>query len=285
MNKTIVLVASVFYLSCIGSTKDSKKEPLSDNKWEMIWSEEFNYQGLPDSTKWKNEKGFVRGHELQWYKENSLKNCRVEDGNLILEINKEKVENPNYEEGHESWKKNRPFAEYTSASVKTKGLFDFTYGRVEVRAKLPTGRGVWPAIWMLGSNISEVGWPDCGEIDILENVGYDPNKAHANIHTKAYNHVIRTNKGDSIEIDAPYENYHVFAINWHKDSIEFFVDDQKYFVFHNEHKGWETWPFDKPQYLIINLALGGGWAGRYGIDDSVFPQKYFIDYVRVYQKR
>lgn len=281
------MIYALFIVLVLASCGTYKTEPVKDvanKEWLLVWGDEFDYEGLPDSTKWVNEIGFVRGSELQWYTKNNLKNGRVEDGNLLLEARKERVENPNYEEGHESWKKNRTHAAYTSASVKTHKLFDFTYGRVEVRAKLPVGKGTWPAIWMLGSNISEIGWPDCGEIDILENVGFDPNKAHANIHTKAYNYVMLTNKGDSITIDAPYQNYHVYAVNWSKDSLEFFVDDKKYFVFHNEQKGYEEWPFDQDHYLILNLAIGGPWAGKYGIDDEIFPQKFYIDYVRVYQK-
>ena len=156
---------------------------------------------------------------------------------------------------------------------------------VNVRAKLPTGRGTWPAIWTLGTNIREVGWPTCGEIDIMENVGFNPDTIHANIHTKKYNHVRKTAKGSTIKVSKPYEKFHIYAIEWSEDRIDFFVDKNKYFTFENEKSGQDAWPYDKPQYLILNTAIGGTWGGQKGIDDSIFPQKYYIDYVRVYQKQ
>ena len=112
---------------------------------------------------------------------------------------------------------------------------------------------------------------------------FDPDIIHGNVHTKAYNHVIKTNKGDEIIVDKPYDDFHIYSIDWYKDRIEFFVDGERYFQFQNENTGSETWPFDKPHYLIINLAIGGAWGGQKGVDDNIFPQKYYIDYVRVYE--
>jgi beta-glucanase (GH16 family) len=240
-----------------------------DEKWKLIWKDEFNYQGLPDDSKWSYETGFVRNREKQYYTKARAENARVEEGTLIIESLKEKYEK----------------ADYTSASLHTWHKAEWLYGRMEVRAKLPTGKGMWPAIWMLGTNRGEVGWPTCGEIDIMENVGFDPNVVHANVHTKAYNHTKGTNKGSHIRADEPYEQYHVYAIEWSEDRIDFFLDDRKYFTFENEGKGNDVWPFDKPHYLILNAAVGGTWGGRKGIDDSIFPQKYYIDYVRVLSKR
>jgi beta-glucanase (GH16 family) len=236
--------------------------------WKLVWSDEFDYVGLPDAKKWSYETGFVRNKESQYYTKERTENARVEDGMLIIESKKETYKN----------------ASYTSASVHTKGKASWTYGRIEVKAKLPTGKGMWPAIWMLGTNIKQDGWPTCGEIDIMENVGYDPQTIHANIHTKAYNHVKNTNKGSKIRLTAPYNEFHIYAVEWDEDTMKFFVDDKRYFIFRNEHTGNETWPFDKPHYLILNAAIGGSWGGQQGIDDSIFPQKYYIDYVRVYQK-
>jgi beta-glucanase (GH16 family) len=232
-----------------------------------VWSDEFEYEGLPNPRKWGNEVGYIRNNEKQYYTEARLENARVENGTLVIESRKEQYQG----------------FDYTSASLHTKHTASWTYGKIEVRAKLPTGRGMWPAIWTLGTNISQVGWPDCGEIDIMENVGYDPDRVHGNIHTKDYNHVLGTNKGASIVLTKPYEQFHVYSIEWFEDKIEIFVDDIKYFTFLNEGEGWEKWPFDQPQYLILNAAVGGGWGGQQGIDDSIFPQKYYIDYVRVYQ--
>ena len=244
----------------------SRPEASFDDKWELVWADEFNYKGLPDGSKWDYEVGFIRNREKQYYTKARFENTRVENGTLVIESRKEK-----YEKG-----------EYTSASLHTWNKADWLYGRIEVRAKLPTGRGMWPAIWMLGVNRDKVGWPACGEIDIMENVGFDPNTIHANIHTRAYNHVKGTNKGSKIECEKPYEQYHVYAIEWHEDRIDFFLDDEKYFTFKNEGIGNDVWPYDKPHYLIINAAIGGTWGGQKEIDDTIFPQKYYIDYVRVF---
>ena len=238
-----------------------------EQAWTLIWADEFDVDGLPDPARWDYEVGYVRNNELQYYTRARMENARVEDGMLVIEAHKESYE------GHD----------YTSASLITRGQASWRYGRVEVRAKLPTGNGTWPAIWMLGMNIPEVGWPDCGEIDIMENVGFDPYRIHGNIHTEAYNHVKRTNKGSSITVAKPNEEFHVYAIEWFEDHIDFFVDDKRYFSFRNEGTGWKTWPFDQEFYLIINLAIGGSWGGMRGVDEEIFPQQYTIDYVRVYR--
>jgi len=239
-----------------------------DEQWDLVWADEFNYEGLADPRKWDYETGFVRNREKQYYTKARPENARVENGTLIIESRKEE-----YEKG-----------QYTSASLHTRHKAEWLYGRIEVRAKLPTGRGMWPAIWMLGTNRDELGWPACGEIDIMENVGFDPNTICANIHTKAYNHVKRTNKGSKITCAKPSEAYHVYAIEWYEDRIDFFLDDQKYFTFTNEGTGNDVWPYDKPHYLILNAAIGGSWGGQKGIDDAIFPQKYCIDYVRVFKR-
>jgi beta-glucanase (GH16 family) len=173
--------------------------------------------------------------------------------------------------------------------VTSRGKVTWRYGRIEVRAKLPTGRGTWPAIWMLGTGQRgheqrRVGWPACGEIDIMENVGFAPNVIHANVHTAKYNHVKGNGKGAKITVEKPYDAFHVYAIEWNKDRIDFFVDDKKYFTYENEGTGTDAWPFDSPHYLILNIAIGGSWGGQHGIDDTIFPQEMLIDYVRVYQK-
>jgi beta-glucanase (GH16 family) len=169
--------------------------------------------------------------------------------------------------------------------VNTRGLFEFLYGRVEVRAKLPAGNGTWPAIWMLGTSIGQVGWPTCGEIDVMENVGFEPTRIHGTVHTAAYNHVAGTAKGASVTVASPWEDFHVYAAEWYADRIDVFVDGQKYFTFRNEGTGSRTWPFDKPHYVLLNLAIGGSWGGQKGIDDSRFPHRYLVDYARVYQQR
>ena len=271
------LVAAVCAASCaLGAEKPG---------WRLVWSDEFDYEGAPDPKKWNYEVGFVRNNELQYYTNDRRENARVEKGMLVIEGRKERFKNPSYEpnaKGHGN--KSKEFAEYTSASLTTYGLANWTYGRVEVRAKLPTGRGTWPAIWMLGASRGKVSWPKCGEIDIMENVGFDPDGIHTTIHTQAYNHTKGTQKGHRTTVKRPFDDFHVYAMEWTEKEIAFFVDDQKVFTFQNDGKGEDAWPFDKPEYLLLNLAIGGAWGGAKGVDESIFPQKYLVDYARVYER-
>lgn len=269
MKQFFILFAIAISATACNSQKKSTPETASP-QWELVWEDNFDVPGLPDSAVWDYETGYIRNNEAQFYTESRMENARVEDGNLVIEARKETGEKDSI----------------TSASINTYGKKSMLYGRIEVKAKLPTGNGTWPAIWMLGDAHKEgTGWPACGEIDIMENVGYDPDTIHANIHTQAYNHAIGTNKGNRIGIDKPYENFNVYAVNWFEDHMDFFVNDSLYFSFKNEGTGNDVWPFDKPHYLLINLAIGGGWGGNKGIDDAIFPQKYYIDYVRVYREK
>lgn len=257
--------------------------PAQAEDWKLVWADEFDKPGLPDTARWDYEEGYIRNNERQYYTRERQENARVEDGMLIIEAAKERYKIPLGSSGKGKRNQGREYADYTSASLTTLGKASWTFGRIEVRAKLPTGRGMWPAIWTLGTNIREVGWPACGEIDIMENVGFDPDTIHANIHTKRYNHAIHTNKGSKIQVAKPYQDFHVYAIEWRPQRLDFFVDQAKYFTFENEGKGADAWPYDKPQYLILNIAVGGAWGGQKGIDDSIFPQRMCVDYVRVYQ--
>jgi beta-glucanase (GH16 family) len=255
--------------------------------WKLVWSDEFDKPGLPDATKWAYETGFIRNNEQQYYTRERKENARVENGVLVIEARKEHFSNPDFDPAAKSSgrrNRGREFAEYTSASLTTRGKTNWTGGRIEVRAKLPAGRGTWPAIWTLGANARQVGWPACGEIDIMEFVGQEPGVIHANVHTRKYNHVQKNGKGDQIKIPNASEVFHVYALEWDADHLDFFVDDHKYFTYLNEKSGSDAWPFDKDEYLILNLAIGGAWGGQKGIDDAIFPQQYLIDYVRVYQK-
>jgi beta-glucanase (GH16 family) len=252
--------------------------PAAETPRKLIWSDEFNYTGAPDPKRWTNEVGYIRNNEAQFYTAGRPENARVENGKLVIEARKENFPLP----ARARAARGRTNATYTSASLTTRGLAEFKYGRIEVRAKLPRGRGVWPAAWLLGTDRSK-GWPRCGEIDVMEYVGFDTNTIHANIHTAKYNHVRGTGKGDKLRVEAPFNDFHVYAIEWRADRIDFFVDDKKYFTYAKEpNAGEDVWPFDKPFYLILNLAIGGAWGGQKGIDDSIFPQRYEIDYVRVY---
>ncbi len=254
--------------------------------WKLVWSDEFDRPGLPDPAKWNYEEGFIRNNEAQYYTRARSENARVENGMLIIEARKEKMENPAYDAQAQSGsRRSRAAADYTSASLTTRGKASWRYGRIEVRAKLPPGRGTWPAIWTLGTNSAQVRWPACGEVDIMEFVGFDPGVIHANIHTAKYNHVKKTGKGSQITIPDASEAFHVYALEWDAGRLDFFVDDKKYFSYSNEGSGRDAWPYDNDQYLILNLAIGGAWGGAKGIDESCFPQRYYIDYVRVYQRK
>lgn len=236
-------------------------------EWKLIWSDEFDTPGLADSGKWSYEAGKIRNREAQYYTDARKENARIEDGCLVIESRKEDYQD----------------AQYTSASLHTWKKVHVLYGRIEVRAQIPTGRGMWPAIWMLGINRNEVRWPECGEIDIMENVGFDPDIIQANVHTKDFNHIKGNGRGGKIKVEEPYNGFHIYAIDWFPDRIDFFYDSTKYFTIKNDGTGKGSWPFDAEHYLILNSAIGGAWGGQKGIDDSIFPQLFKIDYVRIYQ--
>jgi len=281
----IILINLSLLLSC----QQDKKVAIISNNYKLVWADEFDYTGKPDPIKWGYEIGFIRNNEKQYYT-NSLKNIRVENGHLIIEGHKEKVANQKFGSQDyigKSWLQyisKTDTAQYTSASLTTKEIAEWTYGKIEVKAKLPKGIGQWPAIWMLGKNKVEVGWPKCGEIDIMEHVGYEKDSIFGTIHTKAYNHMIGTQRGKKVFISKPYDSFHVFSIEWTPKKIDFLLDDIVYNHIENEHKTTDEWPFDQNFHLKLNIAIGGGLGGKKGIDDTVFPQQMVIDYVRVYQK-
>ena len=249
--------------------------PDSSN-WKLVFSDEFEQPGAPDPKKWSYETGMIRNHEAQLYTDARKENARVEDGCLVIEARKEDAPVP----GHAD-----KVAHYTSASLSTSGHAQWLYGKVEVRAKLPAGRGTWPAIWFLPDRIAQVGWPACGEIDLMENVGFEPGRIHLSVHTKAYNPVQHTEKTTSVPVPRLDTDFHVYAMEWTPDEIRMSIDGAHHFTFANEHKSEAEWPFDHPFHLKLNLAIGGAWGGQKGIDDSIFPQKFLVDYVRVYQKQ
>ncbi|MBN1901561.1 glycoside hydrolase family 16 protein, partial [Candidatus Sumerlaeota bacterium] len=188
--------------------------------------------------------------------------------------------NPAYKSGSKNWKEEREYTTYTAASLITFNKESWKYGRIEVRARLPRGKGVWPAIWTLGVNRPEVSWPRCGEIDIMEFVGKIPDKVHGTAHYAEDGK--HRSDGGKLQTEEPWNDFHVYAIEWREVRIDFFFDEIKYhtFVIDKAGKGEDN-PFRKPHYLLINLALGGSWGGP--IDDSILPQKYLIDYVRVFE--
>lgn len=243
---------------------------FSANNWQLAWSDEFNYRGLPDSAKWNYDVG---GHgwgnnELQYYTDADTATAMVKNGKLYITAIKQK-------------KENNP---WTSARLVTKYKGDWLYGRIEVSAKLPAGRGMWPAIWMLPTDWLYGGWPESGEIDIMEHVGFNPDTVFSSVHTKSFNHVIGTQKTKGIKVNNPYNSFHVYAAEWFADRIDFYLDDQLFLTFKNTRKGWEEWPFDKRFHLILNIAAGGNWGAMKGMDERINSAVMEVDYVRVYQK-
>jgi len=238
----------------------------NDSGLNLIWSDEFNYTGSPESTKWnynigRGDNGWGNG-EAQYYT-SRLENVKVEDGYLTITAKKE-----NYEG-----------AEYTSTRLLTQGKFDFTYGKVEVRAKLPIGAGTWPAIWMLGSSINTVGWPTCGEIDIMEHVGNNQGTVQSAMHTpSSYGGTV--NHGSQYLDDVSSE-FHVYAVEWTSEKMIFSVDDVVHYTYNPTTKNSDTWPYDADQFIILNVAMGGGFGGA--IDPNFISSTMVIDYVRVYQ--
>lgn len=269
------LVLSMTFFNC--STTDKKKDfqtiRTTTGEWDLKWNEEFDYEGLPDSTKWSYDiKGNSSGwgnNEKQFYTNADKRNAWVQDGFLTITAIKDSMDR-------------KP---YTSARLITKGKGDWLYGRFEIRAKNPTGYGTWPAIWMLPTDWEYGGWPSSGEIDIMENVGYDPDTIVGSAHTKMYNHSIGTHKNAKIFCPNNYKEFHVYALEWEVSEYRLYLDNIHYFTFKNEGTGFEAWPFDKRFHIILNLAIGGNWGGKKGIDDSLFPHNFEIDYVRVYIKR
>lgn len=192
--------------------------PLTAAGWRLVWADEFNGKGLPDAGKWTYEEGFIRNNEAQFYTKDRPENVRMENGMLIIESRKEQYQNPLFKEGSKRAEERQKVANYTSGSLTTEGKASWNHGRIEVRAKLPAGRGTWPAIWLLGVNRKEVGWPKCGEIDIM---------VHANFHTQSYNHVMKTSKGDKIVVENPSGSFHVYSVEWSTERMDFFVDGKK----------------------------------------------------------
>lgn len=246
------------------------------DNWQPVWCDEFDVDGLVDSTKWTYDVGGSGwgNQELQYYTEADLDNARVSDGNLYITALKETV-------GSNS---------YTSARLVSKYRGDWQYGRIQIRAKMPSGRGLWTALWMLPTDWRYGGWPDSGEIDIMEYVGYDDDRIFGTIHTGAYNHSLGTQIGFNKVITGAETEYHLYEMIWEPGKIDLYIDGVKFAYFgYNPNSNIDiansdAWPFDQRFHLIMNIAVGGTWGGSQGVDDTIFPQSMVVDYVRVYQK-
>lgn len=254
------------------NTQQAQATTASD-EYKLVWSDEFDYNGLPAKEKWGYDTvGNAWGwgnHELQHYTVARPENVNVSEGTLKITARKEQWQDK----------------QYTSTRLITKDKGDWLYGKVEVKARLPKGRGLWPAIWMLPTDWKYGGWPASGEIDIMEHVGYEPDSIYASAHTQSYHHSIGTNKTEIIKVDESiYTDFHIYTLEWEKDQYSILMDGEKFFTFKNEGTGPDEWPFDQRFHLLLNVAVGGDWGGKHGIDESVFPATMEVDYVRVYQK-
>jgi beta-glucanase (GH16 family) len=256
---------AIFKLNTVCGIVETGQPPqgVPIKRGQLIWSDEFNYLGAPNSNDWNQELG---GHgwgnnELQYY---SDKNAQVYNGLLTIESKKENLNN----------------MRYTSTRLVSKKKFK--YGIIEYRAKLPKGRGTWPAFWLLASK-RPLNWPGDGEIDIMEHVGYDPNIVHATIHTTKYNHMIGTQKFNKVKINNVFDEFHTYSLDWNANRLRFYIDDVEIFTYTKENNAnQDSWPFDNEMNIIINTAIGGNWGGVQGVDDSVFPAVHVVDYVRHY---
>jgi beta-glucanase (GH16 family) len=260
-----IVPATALLLSLLASAE--LRAQAFEQPGTLIWSDEFTASGAPDPGKWniENWPPAVVNQELQAYTARP-ENVRVENGTLVIEARRD------FYNGNE----------FSSARIHTAGKMDALYGRVEVRAVLPHIRGTWPAIWAMPTYLVYGAWPTCGEIDIMEHVGYDPGTIHASVHTETYNHSIGTQRTAQIQIPDFNTAYHVYALEWTPTQIKMFVDGVHYFTFANEGTGYREWPFDKPFHVILNIAVGGSWGGLHGVSKTGWPQRMTVDYVRVY---
>ncbi len=269
--RTLSTVASVCMVVWLGQAADTRV-------WQLAWSDEFDQAdgSAPTSTNWVYDLG-GRGwgnQELETYT-NRRENSRVEAGMLVIEARKEPFTGSD-----------QIARDYTSARLKTQGRTAWAYGRIEARMKLPAGQGIWPAFWLLGTNITSTGWPGCGEVDIMENIGREPSTVPATVHGPGYSGgkgigAGKTLSGGETLADA----FHLYAIEWETNRIQWFFDDQLYFTLTPAQLPPDTkWVFDHPHFIILNLAVGGAWPGNPNAT-TVFPQRLVVDYVRVYKAR
>ena len=236
--------------------------------YKLVWADEFDVDGAPNPENWTYElmrKGQVNNEEQEYV--NSLDNAWVKDGVMHIKAIKDGER-------------------ITSARMITRGKQEWLYGKVEASIKLPKGKGVWPAFWMMPAESTYGGWPKSGEIDILEFVGYMPGVVHGTVHTGEYNHMIGTQKGTKTDLASCSDEFHTYSLEWSAERIDIAVDGNVYFSFENDGAGNAgTWPFNHPFYIIMNVAFGGGWGGAEGVDYSVLPCEMEVDWVRVYQKK
>ncbi|MGI4727655.1 MAG: glycoside hydrolase family 16 protein [Janthinobacterium lividum] len=281
----ILFLAVIFSAAVISSCAGKKDSPQPaststtnvsttpvDKSWTFettpFFTDEFSITGKPDTTKWTYDigGGGWGNNELEYYT-NLAGNASVSNGILSITAKKEAYNNMNY----------------TSARLVSKGLGSMLYGRIEVSAKLPSGRGMWPAVWMLSNDNVYGSWPKSGEIDVMENVGYDPNPVYFTIHTQLYNGAIGTQKGGNKSMPDASTVFHKYRVDWTPYAVRGYYDDVLLFTYVNDGQGAPSWPFDQKFHLLLNIAVGGNWGGIKGVDDSAFPTSMQVDYVHFYK--
>lgn len=275
MAKYLILsiASSLLMIACNTQPADNSSKEKAADDLKLVWYDEFDYTGLPDSARWDYDtEGNAAGwgnNEAQFYTSTNPENAWVEDGVLKITARHQSFEGK----------------DFTSARLISKA--DWKYGRIEASARVPDGRGTWSAIWMMpgGWRFHDGNWPDVGEIDIMEHVGHETGVVHASAHSRDYQWQKGTQKTAVINVPAASETFHVYALEWDQELMKIFVDDSLYFQYKNEGLGESKWPYDKSFYLIMNVAVGGAWGAMQGIDTTTFPQTMEIDWVRVYQKQ
>lgn len=250
--------------------------PGCTDTWQLVWSDEFNQEEI-DESKWSFQIGTGSQYglwgwgngESQYYRS---ENATIDDGKLIIEAKQEAYSGSNY----------------TSARLRTKDKGDWLYGKISARMKLPSAGGTWPAFWMMPTNSVYGGWPNSGEIDIMEHIGCDNGNVHGTIHCNEYNFINNTQQGGSIDnilanTGSNVDEFHTYSIEWNENSINWYVDNINYFTYNKSGDDYTTWPFDQSFFIILNLAIGGDWGGICSFESTSFPQILEIEYVRVYQ--
>jgi beta-glucanase (GH16 family) len=274
VSAAVLAMVIVFFPSCTEEdvlTAPASPKLVEDLNWKFeetpFWADEFDQDGKPSSARWQYEVGFTGwgNNELQYYTRGD--NASIKDGILTIEARKE----------------DKGEAKYTSSRIISRGLGDFLYGRFEARMKLPAGRGTWPAFWMLPSDFSYGVWPKSGEIDVMEHVGWDPGVVHVTVHTEKNNFANGTQVSGTKNVPDFSSEFHLYRVDWTPYAVRGYVDGEKVFEYVNKNTGYSAWPFNKRFFLLLNLAIGGQWGGAKGVDDTIFPARFLIDYVRVYK--
>ena len=271
---SLMIAIAIVAVAQTVANKHSESSQQTSKSWKLVWSDEFNAADgtAPDPTKWTYDLGAGGwgNQELETYT-SSTANVQQKGGNLVITaIKSGTASSPSY----------------TSARIKTQGLYHHGYGRIEARIKIPYGQGMWPAFWMLGNDIGTVGWPTCGEIDIMENIGKEPSTVHGTIHGPGYS----GEKGIGSPFTLPnnrkfFDDFHIYAVEWEPNQIRFYVDDNLYATrTAAEIPAGAKWVYDHNFFILLNVAVGGGWPGNPD-STTTFPQQMLVDYVRVYEMK